>query len=224
MTIAETRTEYAIQATSFKHGKRVMVIETSPDHITDREWNLDTVQARREWQASANITPDAELVTRTVSITDWTPDPDAEQLDDFRADLVDPNIDRVTLHAYIDANPDWEQYTETGLTYAEWTLDPYSAISIYGTALVAGSDVKLKIPTDAATPEQAREMCIDAAYTINAVALRLPPNTADNVIDRLIAAYSLAEPGSPLKTILTGHTSPDAALTRATTSNIYYRR
>jgi hypothetical protein len=69
---AETRTEYAVQSTETRHGKRKVVVETSPGHETDREWNEQRVEQEREWQASVGLTPDAELVSRSVTATAWS--------------------------------------------------------------------------------------------------------------------------------------------------------
>lgn len=69
--MAETRTEYAINGTMFRHGNHVIAIETIPGHETDREWNQRIVEERREWQAAAGITPDAVLVTRIWTATEW---------------------------------------------------------------------------------------------------------------------------------------------------------
>jgi hypothetical protein len=63
--MTETRTEYAIKGTTTRHGKSVVVVEVLPGHETDRDWNEQVVEERREWQA------DATLVTRTVTVTEW---------------------------------------------------------------------------------------------------------------------------------------------------------
>jgi siroheme synthase (precorrin-2 oxidase/ferrochelatase) len=68
----QTRTEYAIRLTAARHGKWQTLIEALPDdHKADREWAEQRVADRRAWQADAGRTPDAELVTRTHTITDW---------------------------------------------------------------------------------------------------------------------------------------------------------
>jgi hypothetical protein len=68
----ETRTEYAVKSTETRHGKRQVVIETTPGHESDRAWNEERAEGEREWQASVGLTPDATLVTRTVTVTEWT--------------------------------------------------------------------------------------------------------------------------------------------------------
>lgn len=70
----ETRTQYAIKGTTIKHGKRQLTIETNPLHEEDHDWNALAVINRREWQASVGITPDAELLSRTITITEWAPE------------------------------------------------------------------------------------------------------------------------------------------------------
>jgi hypothetical protein len=70
----ETRTEYAIKLTAVRHGKWQTVIEAVPDHATDREWVAQLVADRREWQANAGRTPDAELVSRVVTVGEWASD------------------------------------------------------------------------------------------------------------------------------------------------------
>lgn len=67
----ETRTEYAIKGTVGRHGKWQVAIVPSPDHKTDRKWNEEQVAELRERQANVGLTPDAELVTRTVTVGDW---------------------------------------------------------------------------------------------------------------------------------------------------------
>ena len=72
MAPAETRTEYAIRLTAVRHGKWQTVIETvHPDHATDREWVAERVADRRAWQDASARTPDAELISRTVTISEW---------------------------------------------------------------------------------------------------------------------------------------------------------
>jgi hypothetical protein len=68
---AETRTEYAVQSTELRHGKRKTVVEANPGHETDREWNEQRVEQERAWQESVGLTPDAVLVSRTVTVSDW---------------------------------------------------------------------------------------------------------------------------------------------------------
>jgi hypothetical protein len=71
----QTRTEYAIRLTAARHGKYQVQIEAiHPDHATDREWALQAVADRRESQADAGITPDAELVARRVTVSEWASD------------------------------------------------------------------------------------------------------------------------------------------------------
>lgn len=67
----ETRTEYAVQSTKLRHGRRKIVIEADPGRLTDRVWNEQRVESEREWQASVGVTPDAVLVSRTVTVSDW---------------------------------------------------------------------------------------------------------------------------------------------------------
>lgn len=67
----QTRTEYAVQTTELRHGKRKVVVETSPGHETDRAWNESRVEAERAWQESVGLKPDAQLVARTVTTSDW---------------------------------------------------------------------------------------------------------------------------------------------------------
>lgn len=69
--MSETRTEYAVKSTQTRHGRRQAIIEPIPGHETDRAWNEQAVKQEREWQASVGLTPDAELVTRTVTVTEW---------------------------------------------------------------------------------------------------------------------------------------------------------
>ncbi|MFI7448125.1 hypothetical protein ACIBQX_11560 [Nonomuraea sp. NPDC049714] len=68
---AETRTEYAIRLTTTRHGKWQTLIETYPDHATDREWFEQRVADERAWQAEDARTPDAELISRTVTVSEW---------------------------------------------------------------------------------------------------------------------------------------------------------
>lgn len=70
----EIRTEYAIRLTAVRHGKWQTLIQTYPDHATDRKWFEQRVADERAWQADAGRTPDAELVTRTVTIGEWAPE------------------------------------------------------------------------------------------------------------------------------------------------------
>lgn len=67
----ETRTEYAVKGTVGRHGKWKVTIETAPGNETDRALNERAVERQRAWQARAGLTPDAELVTRTVTVSDW---------------------------------------------------------------------------------------------------------------------------------------------------------
>ncbi|MEO3869374.1 hypothetical protein ABGB18_11130 [Nonomuraea sp. B12E4] len=68
----EIRTEYAIKGTAARHGKYHVTIETYPGHEADREWMERLVEERREAQKFAGRTPDAELVSRTVTVGEWS--------------------------------------------------------------------------------------------------------------------------------------------------------
>lgn len=70
----ETRTEYAVKGTVGRHGKWQVRIETIPSHETDRSWMEQVVAERRDEQEFAGRTPDAELVSRTVTVGEWTAD------------------------------------------------------------------------------------------------------------------------------------------------------
>ncbi len=67
----ETRTEYAVKSTQFRHGKRTVVYDTAPGHETDRHYHENLADAERAWQESVDVTPDAVLVSRTVTVSDW---------------------------------------------------------------------------------------------------------------------------------------------------------
>lgn len=69
--MSETRTEYAVKSSQLRHGKRTFVIEEMPGRATDKAAVEAQVQAERDWQASVGIEPDAVLVSRTVTVTDW---------------------------------------------------------------------------------------------------------------------------------------------------------
>lgn len=70
--MAENRTEYAVKGTVGKHGRWQVTTETVPGHENDREWTQRIVDEQREAQAHAGLTPDAVLVIRTVTATDWS--------------------------------------------------------------------------------------------------------------------------------------------------------
>jgi hypothetical protein len=78
--LAETRTEYAVKGTVGRHGKWQVQIVPSIGHETDREWNEEQVAELREWQASVGLTPDAELVSRTVTVSEWDSAPKSARL------------------------------------------------------------------------------------------------------------------------------------------------
>ncbi|WP_157253157.1 hypothetical protein [Nonomuraea typhae] len=67
----ETRTEYAIQISHLRHGKRETVIETFPGRETDKAFVEGQVLAERAWQESVDVSPDARLVSRTVTVSEW---------------------------------------------------------------------------------------------------------------------------------------------------------
>lgn len=67
----ETRTEYAVESTQFRHGKRTVVVEQVPGHETDRAWHESLAEREREWQESVGVAPNAELVERTVTVGEW---------------------------------------------------------------------------------------------------------------------------------------------------------
>lgn len=69
---SEIRTEYAVQSTETRHGRRQPVVEASPGHETDRAWNEQRVKDERAWQQDVGLTPDAVLVSRTVTVSDWS--------------------------------------------------------------------------------------------------------------------------------------------------------
>ena len=86
---AETRTEYAVKLTATRHGKWQTVIETFPDHATDRDWFEQFVADQRAWQADAGRTPDAELISRTITVSEWgTPAAPASGTPMTKGDLV----------------------------------------------------------------------------------------------------------------------------------------
>ncbi|MEU4575969.1 hypothetical protein [Nonomuraea sp. NPDC023979] len=69
--MAETRTEYAVQSTQLRHGRRKVVVEADPGRLTDRAWNEQRAKDERKRQQSAGLTPDAVLLARTVTVSDW---------------------------------------------------------------------------------------------------------------------------------------------------------
>jgi hypothetical protein len=66
----ETRTEYAIKGTALRHGKQKVVIEAIPGNVIDPAATA-LLAEKRAWQKSVGITPDAEIVFRTITVTDW---------------------------------------------------------------------------------------------------------------------------------------------------------
>lgn len=66
----ETRVEYAIKGTALRHGKQKVVIEAIPGNVIDRA-AVDLLFEKRAWQKSVGIAPDAEIVYRTITVTDW---------------------------------------------------------------------------------------------------------------------------------------------------------
>lgn len=69
--MSETRTEYAIEGTIYRHGELRMAIETIPGHESDEAWNRRVADEQREAQAAAGLTPDARVVVRIWTATDW---------------------------------------------------------------------------------------------------------------------------------------------------------
>ncbi|MFG1977071.1 hypothetical protein ACGFJC_47730 [Nonomuraea fuscirosea] len=67
-----TATQYAVKGTAGKHGKWQVIIQTDPLHETDRARIEEAVQEQRYWQEQWNLTPDAELVTRSWTGNGWT--------------------------------------------------------------------------------------------------------------------------------------------------------
>jgi hypothetical protein len=67
----ETITVYGVRSTQLRHGKRTVVVDTAPGHETDRHWHENLAEAERQWQESVGLTPDAHLVARTVTTSDW---------------------------------------------------------------------------------------------------------------------------------------------------------
>lgn len=67
----QTSTEYGVQSTQVRHGERTTVVDTAPGYETDRHWNESLAEAERQWQESVGLTPDAQLVARTVTTSDW---------------------------------------------------------------------------------------------------------------------------------------------------------
>lgn len=69
-----TVTEYAIRYTGFKHGKIRTLVEELYDP-TDYQEAKRVVEHTRSWQADADkrlkLAVDAEIVTRTVTASDW---------------------------------------------------------------------------------------------------------------------------------------------------------
>ncbi|MET8985884.1 hypothetical protein ABZW49_10585 [Nonomuraea wenchangensis] len=72
ITAEETRTQYAVKGTAAKHGKWQVIVQIDPLHTTDRERVEEAVQEQRYWQEQWNLTPDAELVTRSWTGNGWT--------------------------------------------------------------------------------------------------------------------------------------------------------
>ncbi|MFG1977067.1 hypothetical protein ACGFJC_47710 [Nonomuraea fuscirosea] len=125
--------------------------------------------------------------------------------------LVPFDADRHTLAAFLDASPLWERYTwktqrRTG--YQTWRLAPTTQREVYGEYVW---DARATLYTDdsaTAHPSGDESYCAETALAINAVALRLPPNTEPDVIERFVAIYLLNEPSSATALIASGQVEP----------------
>lgn len=69
--MSEIRTEYGVRSTQLRHGKRTVVFESSPGREADRAFHEHLADAKRAQQEIAGLTPDAVLVSRTVTVSDW---------------------------------------------------------------------------------------------------------------------------------------------------------
>ncbi len=67
-----TRTEYAVRYTGYCQGMTAVIVE--PLDATSHGEAEKSRDATREWQATTegNLPVDAEIVTRTITTTDWT--------------------------------------------------------------------------------------------------------------------------------------------------------
>ncbi|MFB4273527.1 hypothetical protein [Nonomuraea sp. GTA35] len=116
--------------------------------------------------------------------------------------LVPLDADETTLKSHLDASPAWTRTGGTNVVAAYRHDDPrYGAYRVF---VPIHDDPDF--PPD---PDDDHEECARAAYAINAVALRLPTETHHEVIDRLVAIYQAAEPGSPIALIASGQVEPE---------------
>ena len=79
----ETRTEYAVRYTGRQYGKPAVLVETPLDP-TDRAAAIFKLEHVVGVQRESGIAVDAELVTRTITVTDWNLElPTWDQMDDL---------------------------------------------------------------------------------------------------------------------------------------------
>ncbi|MFC4014648.1 hypothetical protein ACFOY2_46010 [Nonomuraea purpurea] len=135
-----------------------------------------------------------------------------EQAEGNPVNLIRPDANRDEVIAHLDASPHWERHTSRayGPDYLAWQADRAVVNDIYGHRAMS---VIVNFPASHLDQHLGGDFLMgrlaEATNTINAIALRLPVETHYEVIDRFVAIYQAAEPGSPIALIASGQVEPE---------------
>lgn len=132
--------------------------------------------------------------------------------------LIRFGASRDEIIAHLDAHPEWERRALAAFdSHHVWQLalpptDPYSRI------YTGVQGVSVKIPTASMSERLGAHYliseCAEAAHTINAIALRMWPETDEEIVARIAAAYQALDPDHPAALILSGRTIQADAISR----------
>ncbi|GAA2411057.1 hypothetical protein GCM10010404_81210 [Nonomuraea africana] len=121
--------------------------------------------------------------------------------------LIQPTASRDEIIAHLDASSEWQRSSETETSSYTWRLtlpstDPYSRV------YTGGQSVSVRLPAPGMYERLGSHYviaeCAEATHIINAVALRMSPDTDCEVVERIAAAYQQLDPSHPAALILSG--------------------